>query len=186
MTAALPAFVNINVCLCYWCWLLVYETKIINCYAIQLLFSFTWILSNNPAFLSPNCHVSSVEWAVLTVDRRICVQSGWLVPPLWPGQAAAAGRTVSSSAAAESHRAEVHWTFLHQQHTPSPPRSWWTATTHKEASLHTFCHGTGYSWEHTNIFDVRIQIFLRHLVCSVALSHAAPVSNAGLSSLFET
>ena len=59
-------------------------------------------------YLSPNCHVSSVEWAVLTVDRRICVQSGWLVPPLWPGQAVAAGRTVSSSAAAESHRAEVH------------------------------------------------------------------------------
>ena len=137
-------------------------------------------------YLSPNCHVSSVEWAVLTVDRRICVQSGWLVPPLWPGQAVAAGRTVSSSAAAESHRAEVHWTFLHQQHTPSPPRSWWTATTHKEASLHTFCHGTGYSWEHTNIFDVRIQIFLRHLEWCVALSHAAPVSNAGLSSLFET
>ena len=43
---------------------------------------------------------------------------------LWPGQAAAAGRTLSSSAAAESHRAEVHWTFLHHQHTPSPPRSW--------------------------------------------------------------
>ena len=136
-------------------------------------------------YLSPNCFQSGMS----SVDCwQTYLRTEWLVgaSPV-AGQAVAAGRTVSSSAAAESHRAEVHWTFLHQQqHTPSPPRSWWTATTHKEASLHTFCHGTGYSWEHTNIFDVRIQIFLRHLEWCVALSHAAPVSNAALSSLFET
>ena len=59
-----------------------YETKIINCYAIQLLFSFSWILSDYPALFVPQlpcfqCGLSSFDcW-----QTYLRTESEWLVPP---------------------------------------------------------------------------------------------------------